>query len=97
MNLPIDVVPNTNPPVFRWRQSVSTINGNGIAVVDHEGLLPPSVETSVVLLLDITKQLMKENALLQGSNTALAERVAAQSELLSKKAETAPRKQLRSQ
>lgn len=65
MKLPIEVVPNTDPPVFRWRQTVSTPIGT--KTVDHLGRLPPAVEQTIVLLIDVARQLAKENAILQGS------------------------------
>lgn len=43
--LPIDVVPNTNPPRFKWRRSVNTMIGK--KTVDCDGALPPQVEDSV--------------------------------------------------
>ncbi len=60
--LPINVVTNTNPPVFRWQSTVSTIGGTGHAVQDCEGMLPPSVESAVVQLIDIAKRLAADNA-----------------------------------
>ena len=62
-NLPIDVVPNTTPPKFRWRQVVDTIVGK--KTVDHEGVLPPSVERVVFELVGIARQLVTENDLLK--------------------------------
>ena len=60
MNLPIDIIPNTIPPKFRWRQVISTPIGK--KTVEHEGQLPPSVEGAIVALIGITKQLAIENA-----------------------------------
>ncbi len=60
MKLPIDVVPDTSPPKFRWRQVVSTPVGD--RTVDYEGELPPSVEVAVALLVSIVKQLALDNA-----------------------------------
>lgn len=58
--LPIDVVPNTSPPVFKWRQVIDGINGR--QVIEHQGTLPPTVEMAVVVLLDVVKQMMLENS-----------------------------------
>jgi len=58
MNLPIDVIPDTSPPRFRWRQTVSTPLGD--RVVDHEGELPSTVEEAVIILIAITKQQAQE-------------------------------------
>lgn len=85
MAIPIDVVPDTNPPKFRWRQVVDSIAG--IRVVDHEGTLPPTVEVAVVGLIDMAKELMGDNAILRGQVQGMSDRIGAQSELLSKKAE----------
>ena len=54
MNLPIDLIPNTTPPRFRWRQVIDTPIGK--KTIEHEGLLPPSVESAVAALVGITKQ-----------------------------------------
>jgi hypothetical protein len=83
--IPIDCIPDTVPPRFRWNQMVSTPGGQ--QVVEQEGTLPPSVEVAVAELVSFAKRLMRENAGLQGQVQGLADRVAAQSELLGKKAE----------
>lgn len=54
MNLPIDIIENSNPPRFRWRQLVST--PSGYQTVEHEGGLPPSVEAAVTMLITMVKQ-----------------------------------------
>lgn len=56
--IPIEVVPNTNPPRFRWRQTLST--PNGIMTLDHEGSLPPTVENVVVELISLARQQAQE-------------------------------------
>lgn len=53
MKLPIDVIPGTNPPKFRWNQTVDSIAG--VRTVQHEGTLPPIVENAVVLLIGVAK------------------------------------------
>ncbi len=63
VQLPIDVVPHTHPPKFRWQQSVSTMDG--VRTVDCEGPLPPAVEGAVGRLVVLAKQLQKENEELQ--------------------------------
>lgn len=55
MNLPIDAIPNTNPPMFRWRQVIDTPVGK--KTVEHEGLVLPSMEQALAALIGITKQL----------------------------------------
>lgn len=62
--LPITVVPGTNPPVFRWQQKVSTPVGQ--QWVEHEGSLPPTIESAVCALIGVAKQLLYDNAMLQG-------------------------------
>ena len=63
MNLPIDVIPNSRPQKFRWRQVIDTPIGK--KVIDHEGEVIPSVETALMDLIGITKQLELENARLK--------------------------------
>lgn len=87
MKLPIDVIANTNPPRFVWRQLTPTMDG--LRVVECDGTLPPSVEGAVVALVALVKQQAQEIAGLQKQIEGHAERIAAQSELLSKKAEAA--------
>lgn len=58
MNLPIDLVPGSSPPKFRWRQTIDTLAGR--TVVEHDGMLPPSVEDAVAALIKITKRLAAE-------------------------------------
>ena len=60
MNLPIDVVPRTDPPIFRWRHTV------GATVQECEGLLPAGVEQAVVDLVQVAKRAMMDNAMLTG-------------------------------
>lgn len=74
-NLPISVVPNTNPPIFRWRQMVDTLVGR--QWVEHEEALPPTVERALVTLIGITKQLLYDNAALQGRIDALSKKTEA--------------------
>lgn len=61
MNLPIDVVAGTNPPVFRWKQVVNTLAGSGTKLQACEGKLPASVEGAVANLIAYAKQLEREN------------------------------------
>ena len=59
MDLPIDVIPGTTPPRFRWKQVVETMDGR--QMVDHEGTLPPSVEGAAANLIAMVKALFAEN------------------------------------
>lgn len=85
ITLPIDVLPRTDPPMFRWKQLITSPIGT--SVVEQEGSLPVTCEAAVVALITLTKRLLKENAMLQGQVQGLCDRVAGQSELLSQRAE----------
>ncbi len=69
MQLPIDIVPNTSPPIFRWGQVVDTIGGK--QVVYHQEALSPTVEVALTRLITVAKQLAMDNATLQGQVAAL--------------------------
>lgn len=80
MELPIDVVPGSIPPRFKWKQTVDTVNGK--RTVDSEGGLPPSVEQAVLDLIalakgsiEVAKQLQREKEELQRLNGGLMERI----------------------
>ena len=87
-SLSIDIVPNTNPPRFLWQQKVSTPIGD--CVVKHEGMLLPTIEGAIAELIAIVKRQAREIKELKRINEGLTDRVAAQSELLTKRAETLP-------
>lgn len=89
MNLPIDIVPGTNPPKFKWQQTVDALGG--VRKVDCEGALPPSVEESVKALITLAKQQAQEIIGLRRMVEDMASRVAAQSELLTARSEQAKR------
>lgn len=59
MDLPIDVVPGTAPPRFRWKQIVRT--PSGAQRVPHEGALPPHIEGAVAALVAEAKRLVDHN------------------------------------
>lgn len=80
MKLPIDVVPGTDPPVFRWSYMGQ----------DHEGQAPPAMERAVERVVTIAKQLLADNAALRGQVDGMTERLASQTEQLSRRAEAAP-------
>lgn len=73
MNLPIDLIPDTSPPKFRWRQVVKTIGS--IQVIEHEGHLTPSVEDAVVSLIHMLKTRETECMVLNGSINMLVDRL----------------------
>lgn len=97
--LPIDVVPNTSPPRFRWSQMIQTPTGP--RMIEHEGVLPPSVEGAVLSLITLAKRRQKDNdtlhervadlsaevGVLREQNNGHAARIASQSEALSTAAE----------
>ena len=91
MNLPIDVVdPNQRPPRFRWRQTVDSIVGK--RTVETEGPLPPAVEDAVLALVVLARAQAAEIAALKRQVEGHADRIAAQSELLGKRAEAPVKK-----
>ena len=82
--LPIDVVPNTDPVVFRWKRMVDSLAGE--QMVTMEGALPSMVEGAVVDLIALAKRQEQELVGLRKQIEGHADRIAAQSELLTKKA-----------
>ena len=72
-DLPIDIIPNTNPPQFRWTQLVETMSGR--QVVEYIETLPPTLEVAVQRLILVAKQLLMENAGLRGQVESLHDRV----------------------
>jgi hypothetical protein len=52
--LPIDTIPGTIPRKFKWHQNVSG------TVIEHKGMLPPTVEYAVECLINAMKQLLKD-------------------------------------
>lgn len=70
MNLPIDVVPNTNPPLFKWTQVV------GGVVQQCEGMLPPSCESAVAALVKVAKDALSRNLELRVKLDAALSRLA---------------------
>lgn len=73
-DLPITLVPNTDPPRFRWRQVVSHLGGT--ATVDHEGTMPPTIEVALALTIGIARQALHECAMLRGECDGLRDRLA---------------------
>lgn len=68
--LPIDMVPGTKPPKFVWSQAISDLSGNPRRI-ECSGELPQSIETPVVDLIRLAKQLLRDNAGLQEQIEAL--------------------------
>ena len=76
VRLPIDVVPGTDPPIFKWWQVVDTIAGRD--VIKHEGMLPPTVEVAVERIISVAKQSLMENVSLKGQVAALQKQIEGQ-------------------
>ena len=87
MNLPIDII-QEKPRRFRWKQTTDAYGGK--RVVDYEGTLPPSVDEKVAELIALAKQQAADIETLKRINQEFADRIAAQSELLTKHAEATP-------
>lgn len=92
MKLPIDVVGN-RPLKFKWKHTVSTLNGT--VTQECEGSLPLTIDIAVAEVIALAKQQQQEIIGLRKQIEGYAERIAAQSELLSKKAEPIPQEQRR--
>ena len=73
VRLPIDVVPGTDPPIFKWWQVVDTVVGRD--VIKHESMLPPTVEVAVERIISVAKQSLMENVFLKGQVAALQKRI----------------------
>ena len=83
MTLPIELIPNTRPPQFKWRQTISTPIGSD-RTVDHEGALPPSVEGVVAALISLAKHQAQEIVGLQRTIKNMAIQLDTQTESLKK-------------
>lgn len=82
MTLPINLIPNTQPPRFRWKQVVSTPSGN--RTVDHEGTLPPTVEGAVVELIKLAHHQAREIVAMGRTIQDKTDQITAQDKLLGK-------------
>lgn len=94
MQLPIDLIPGSHPPKFRWSRAVPQI-------IPCEGNLPATCEKAVAELITLAKglaevvaaqvtaleQLRVENEELRKQNQGHCERIASQSDQLGKLAE----------
>lgn len=94
MNLPIELVPNTSPPLFRWTQIAQSIIGP--RTVECQGSLPPGVEDAVIKLISIAKtyreeidSLKMEIKELKCNLKASMDRIGAQSDIITKMTEKA--------
>ncbi len=86
--LPIEVVPSSRPPRFRWRQLV---HGPGRSeYVEREGPVEASMEVALVEVIQLARsaaEMQQEILGLRKQNEELHARLAALSEQVNKKAE----------
>lgn len=74
VELPIERVPNTSPPRFRWRQHVEALGG--ARMVEHEGTVPPTLESALIQLIVLAKQQARDIDNLQRMAEELTRQVA---------------------
>lgn len=72
--LPIDIVPNTQPPRFQWRQKLKGVFGD--ETVQFEGMIPPSMEGPIIELIALVKSQAKQIADLEMGLVTLTEKLA---------------------
>lgn len=70
--LPIEMVPNSHPPRFRWKYVVDTPGGK--RVVDQESAVQPSMEVVLQRLISIAKTALMDNAGLHAQVNKLTEK-----------------------
>lgn len=85
MKLPIELIPNTSPPRFKWKQLLS----DGRMVI-HEGSLPPNLEGAISRLIGMMEDRIEDVIRLRKQIEGLCDRVVAQSEVIAKHAEKSP-------
>ena len=73
ITLPIDIVPGYNPPVFKLKQVVDTLNGKQVR--EHQDAMPVTIEVAMTRLISVTKQLLMENASLHGEIKSLKDKL----------------------
>jgi hypothetical protein len=88
--LPIDVVPGTNPPRFTWKQTVNAIDGK--RVIDNNGMLAAGVDFAVQRLINMHKVNVVECDRLRKENAELRGKMMEQSNLLHKEDKNVPQK-----
>ncbi len=88
MNLPIDHIPGTNPPKFKWKQTVVTLTGSHTS--ECEGMVQITIEKALLELIGLAKQQEKEIIGLQKQIEGHVTRIVNQSELLTRKSEVQP-------
>lgn len=54
MKLPIRLIPNTDPPRFKWTQQIETIAG--LQEVEEEGTVPLALESALIELIQFTER-----------------------------------------
>lgn len=78
MDLPIDLIPNTHPPRFRWKHTVVTPIGQ--KTVECTGIMLPGVEESLITLITMAKKQAGEIAVLKQQIEGLHAQVVAGTE-----------------
>ena len=58
MKLPIEVIPNSRPQRFRWKQTVSTPSGP--RAIEYEGTMPATVEAALKELITLANTLVEQ-------------------------------------
>ncbi len=58
MKLPIQIVPNTDPPKFKCKQTVESLIG--LTEIDHVGVVPVWLEKALIDLIALTTKQDKE-------------------------------------
>lgn len=69
MKLPIEVIPNTDPPQFRWQRTLDTLDGEREAT--HEGTVPCHLEAALVELIEVAHKLQRVNDRLDRENQGI--------------------------
>lgn len=85
MPLPIELIPGTRPPRFRWCQTISTLAGNRI--ISHEGTISTSLEDAVAELIELAQKQTDQIAILKQQVADLLQLTGTQAEQLAKQAE----------
>lgn len=59
MDLPIEIVPNSRPIKFRWKEVIDSPDGR--RVVNLEGTVPPGMAIAIERLISIATHLIADN------------------------------------
>ncbi len=58
MKLPIELVLNTDPPRFRWKQTIDLIGGE--REIEHIGVVPAHLEGALIALIEVAQRQAKD-------------------------------------